>query len=200
MSMLKSTFIGTRKRCAVLASAVAITVLLALASGEPTSAKDDDEQDRDESKIKIGFEIAPVELNLKGKNPALVGLGSYIVNAQSGCSGCHTAPPHVEGGNPFLGEPEEINVEGYLAGGQFFGPFRSRNLTPRRDTGLPAGMTFEQFEFVLRTGIDRRQRPPHVPSEDEDLLQIMPWPVFGKMTERDLRAIYEYLSAIPSVP
>lgn len=26
----------------------------------------------------------------------------------------------------------------------------------------------------------------------------MPWPVFQSMTDRDLRAIYEYLSAIPS--
>jgi len=26
----------------------------------------------------------------------------------------------------------------------------------------------------------------------------MPWPVYGKMTDRDLRAVYEFLSAIPS--
>ncbi len=32
------------------------------------------------------------------------------------------------------------------------------------------------------------------------LLQVMPWPVYGKMTDRDLIAIYEYLSAIPSRP
>lgn len=29
------------------------------------------------------------------------------------------------------------------------------------------------------------------------ILQVMPWPVYGKMTRRDLRAVYEYLSAIP---
>ena len=32
-----------------------------------------------------------------------------------------------------------------------------------------------------------------------DLLQIMPWPQFQNMTEHDLRAIYEYLSAIPCI-
>jgi hypothetical protein len=26
----------------------------------------------------------------------------------------------------------------------------------------------------------------------------MPWPVYGKMTRRDLSAVYAYLSAIPS--
>jgi len=28
----------------------------------------------------------------------------------------------------------------------------------------------------------------------------MPWPPFGKKTDQDLNAIYEYLSAIPSIP
>jgi hypothetical protein len=26
---------------------------------------------------------------------------------------------------------------------------------------------------------------------------VMPWPLFGKMNERDVHAVYEYLSAIP---
>jgi len=39
-----------------------------------------------------GFEIAPVPLDLIDKNPLLVGLGSYIVNAQGACNDCHTAP------------------------------------------------------------------------------------------------------------
>jgi hypothetical protein len=28
----------------------------------------------------------------------------------------------------------------------------------------------------------------------------MPWPVVGKMSTKDLRAVYEYLRAIPSLP
>jgi len=28
----------------------------------------------------------------------------------------------------------------------------------------------------------------------------MPWPVYGKMTDNDLKAIYEFLRAIPSRP
>ena len=28
----------------------------------------------------------------------------------------------------------------------------------------------------------------------------MPWPVYGQMTDTDLRAIYEYLRSIPSLP
>jgi hypothetical protein len=38
-----------------------------------------------------------------------------------------------------------------------------------------------------------------VPSPDNDLLQVMPWPVFSKMTPLEKRAIYEYLRAIPCI-
>jgi len=55
----------------------------------------------EESKVKQGFAIAPVELNLQGRNRALVGLGSYIVNAQGGCVDCHTSPTYVAGGDPY---------------------------------------------------------------------------------------------------
>jgi hypothetical protein len=142
----------------------------------------------EESRIVRGYQIAPVPLNLKGRNRSLVGLGSYIVNAQSGCNDCHTNPPYAAGGDPFQGEPEQINVDHYLAGGTQFGPFTSANITPDAD-GLPAGLTFQEFKAVLRTG--------HDPDEPGELLQVMPWPVFGKMTDRDIKAIYEYLSAIP---
>ena len=136
-----------------------------------------------------------------GKNPDLVGLGSYLVNAVGGCTDCHTWPNYAAGGSPFLGQPEQINTAGYLGGGRFFGPvIVSNNLTPDPVTGLPAGMTFEEFEFVMRTGLDRDHSAPPVPSPTNDLLQVMPWPVFRNMSGRDLEAIYEYLSAIPSVP
>jgi len=34
----------------------------------------------------MGYEIAPVPLDTRGKNRVLIGLGSYIVNAQLVCS------------------------------------------------------------------------------------------------------------------
>jgi hypothetical protein len=145
-----------------------------------------------------GFQIAPVPLNLHGLNLAQVGLGSYIVNAQGGCNDCHTNPPFAEGGDPFQGQPKRINAEAYLAGGTMFGPFVSRNLTPD-ENGRPAGLTFAQFREVIRTGKDIDHVPPHVPSEENDLLQVMPWPIYREMIDDDLRAIYEFLRSIPHV-
>lgn len=57
-----------------------------------------------DSRIEIGFRAAPVPLNMNGKNPALVGLGSYLVNVAGDCNGCHSAGPQTEyarGGSPF---------------------------------------------------------------------------------------------------
>lgn len=148
----------------------------------------------DESRIQQGFAIAPVPLNLSGKNRASVGLGSYLVNAIGGCNDCHTNPSYATGGNPFLGQPEQVNTTGYLAGGMAFGPFISRNITPD-STGLPASLTLDQFINVIRTGED----PLHLHPQLGSLLQVMPWPAFRKMSDHDLEAIYDYLSTIPCV-
>jgi hypothetical protein len=148
-----------------------------------------------DSRIQRGYQIAPVPLDVAGLNPALVGLGSYIVNAQGGCNDCHTAPPYAAGGDPFAGQPTIINAAGYLAGGQEFGPFTSRNLTPRAPSGRPAGLTLAQFIEVMREGTDFKNVHPQISL----LLQVMPWPVYGQMSDRELQAIYEYLSAIPCI-
>jgi hypothetical protein len=143
------------------------------------------------SDIKRGAEVAPVPLNMKGLNPALVREGSFIVNAQGGCNDCHTVPSYAAGGNPFFGEPEIVNEPCYLAGGGVFGPFVSRNITPRAD-GLPAGRTLEEFKQLMRIGTDFR-------TDATPILQVMPWPVYGKMSDRQLEAIYEFLRAIPMI-
>jgi hypothetical protein len=194
----------------VFTASLATLVALAMLGGPRVRASDDD--GGDESKVKRGFEIAPVPLNLSGKNRALVGLGSYIVNAGGDCDGCHSAGTQTQfapGGNPYFGQAEVINPATYLGGGRDFGPYPfpnspthivSRNLTPDH-TGLPiGGDTFEEFRHTIRTGVDPDQLHPNLPPPFNGLLlQIMPWPAYKNMTDRDLKAIYEYLSAIPCV-
>jgi hypothetical protein len=209
------------KPAAAVAAFAAIVLAGMLSSSPRVKATDDDGEDRNESKIRRGFEIAPVPLNLEGKSRALVGLGSYIVNAQGDCNGCHSAGPPTEfvpGGNPYFGQPEKLNPATYLGGGRDFGPYPapnsplhiiSRNLTPDR-TGMPeGGHTFSEFVQIIRTGKDFDHLHPTCtgvpnancvqPPFDGDLLQIMPWPIYKNMTDHDLRAIYEYLSAIPCI-
>jgi hypothetical protein len=162
----------------------------------PTARADDDSQ------IRRGFEIIAeifpknTHLNLAGKNWALVGLGSYLVNS-TGCNDCHTHPNWAPGGNPYVvGQPQQINTAEYLAGGRVFttpaGMFHSVNITPDQN-GRPAGLTLAGFLEVMRTGHDPRDVPG-------DLLQVMPWPLYRWKTDRDLVAMYEYLRVIPSLP
>jgi hypothetical protein len=141
-------------------------------------------QDTEATLSQIGLAIAPVPLNLIGKDQQMVGLGSYLVNAIGDCNGCHTGggPPNFNyavGGNPyflstnfFLRVPlpviHKVDPTVYLSGGQDFGPVGTptgpsmypgpdmiaRNLTPDKN-GLPeGGMTLAQFTQILRTGSD----------------------------------------------
>ena len=169
-----------------------------------------------------------VQLNIADKDPSMVGLGSYLVNVAVDCNGCHSRGPATEllpTGNPYLRSPPlgpflgvtKINPATYLGGGRDFGPFPaptsllhivSRNLTPDK-TGMPeGGHTLAEFIEIMRTGIDMDQAHPNCPANapqclplpfNGDVLQIMPWPAFQDMTDRQLTAIYTYLSAVPCV-
>ena len=177
----------------------------------------------DPAKVAKGLAIAPVPLNMAGRDPNLVGYGSYLVNAVSGCNGCHSAgtqTQYARGGNPYQGQhPTVVNPATYLGGGRDFGAFPdpagpfphiiSRNLTPD-NSGLPVGGdSLDKFVQTIRTGLDPDTvhptcaGPPNgkcLPAPfNGELLQIMPWPEFQNMTDDDLRAIYTYLSAIPCV-
>src|SRR5271168_3556842 len=100
----------TIQSCAKLAGAIVTFVAIALAAMSikaPRAHADDDDTD---SRIRIGFKIAPVHLKLAGRDRALVGLGSYLVNAVGDCNGCHTSggPPnfnYAPGGNPYFNQP-----------------------------------------------------------------------------------------------
>ena len=239
-----------------LSAAVVVTVgaivLVGTSRSSPRVPTQNGDSEGEESLVRKGFKIAPVPLDLEGKNRDLVGLGSFIVNAQGDCNGCHTAggPPnfnYANGGNPyFLNQgPTKTDPTTYLAGGTDFfsavppsaavggfppgseppaypqaeygsyvGPdIISRNLTPDK-TGRPeGGRTLEQFKEIMRTGKDFDNLHPTCtsalpsptpancipPPVDGSLLQVMPWPLFHNMTDHQIEAIYEYLSAIPCI-
>jgi hypothetical protein len=141
-----------------------------------------------QARIDRGLAIAPVPLKFQEKDRALVGLGSYIVNAQSACNDCHTAPLYAPGHDPFKGGDGQINAAGYLKGGKL-GDLEAPDLTPDA-RGLPGGLTLEKFARAMNDGED--------PGDPSKILQVMPWPIYRHMTAGDQRAVYEYLRAIPS--
>src|ERR1700730_2131262 len=91
-----------RQKLVKMASAVVLTLGVIALTGRlstPLSVQAQEAQDNHQgnhkddgeaSLVRIGFEIAPVPLNLGGKDPWKVGLGSFLVNAVGDCNGCHT--------------------------------------------------------------------------------------------------------------
>ena len=206
------------------AGAVAAVALIGLAGLSITSPHVQADSDQSDSTVQIGFNVAPVQLNLKGLNRALVGKGSYLVNLIGDCNGCHQSPDigpeYLPGGNPFFNQhPPRVNPASYLGGGRTFATFptgaviQSRNLTPDKTGHAEGGGSLEEFMTIMRTGKDFDHIHPPCPDTnhigtdgcvqpfvgDGNLLQIMPWPSFSRMSDNDLQAIYEYLSAIPCI-
>jgi len=199
-------------RFGISVGAIAIAAVLYGSAARADEYSRDDQQSRDDqysraneySQILRGYEIISeifpkkTKLNFTGKDLALVGLGSYLVNS-TGCNDCHTHPNWAPGHNPYMtGQKKQINTAAYLSGGrQFFKSdgtllTTSVNITPDKVTGRPAGLTLAGFLQVMRTGHDPRDQPG-------DILLVMPWPLYQWKTQRDLTAMYEYLQVIPHV-
>ncbi|HSB12356.1 MAG TPA: cytochrome C [Blastocatellia bacterium] len=175
-------------RTTKLAVLITAIVLVTALSTSTTGQNSDSRAKAEKKRVQQGLEIAPVMLDFKNKDRDLVGLGSYIVNAQAACGDCHTCPTYAPGHNPFQGGDGAINTTNYLAGGVPFGPVISANITPDA-SGKPAGLDFDEYLNLIRTG--------HDPDDPDEILQVMPWPIFRNMNDRDILAIYTYLTAIP---
>lgn len=116
-----------------------------------------------------------------------VAYGRYLTTFAS-CADCHT--PRDQQGNPVPGMD--------FAGGDEFpvptGTARSANITPAR-SGLGA---WTRDAFVARfkahaTGAP----PPDVRAGERN--SVMPWTEYGRMTDADLGAIYDYLRTVKPV-
>lgn len=116
--------------------------------------------------------------------------GAYLVNA-AGCAECHT---RTEQGRK-VGEPFAGGFEFTLPSG---GVLRSSNITPHAD-GIAA---WDKGTFVrmFKQYADSSYVPPAVDRRAGEFQTVMPWTMYGRMTEADLGAIYDYLLTVPAVP
>ena len=116
-----------------------------------------------------------------------VAYGKYLVTAAS-CQECHTKFDKGE----FTGEP--------LSGGRVF-PFpdgsvlQSANITPHA-TGI-GNWTEEMFLGKFRQYTDSTYVPQKV--QPGTFQTMMPWTMYARMTDSDLKAIYAYLKTVPAV-
>ncbi|MDB5805364.1 MAG: alcohol dehydrogenase [Betaproteobacteria bacterium] len=96
--------------------------------------------------------------------------GAYVAKA-SECAGCHTAPA---GGKAYAGGLGLVSP---------FGTIVSTNITPDKQHGIGA-YSYDDFSRALRDGVSRTRGR---------LYPAMPYTAFAKMTDEDMRALYEYM-------
>lgn len=125
----------------------------------------------------IGPKAPPPAVSPHG---ATVENGRYLAGSVALCVTCHTQRNPNTGeytGTPFAGAKA---FESDTLGNVYNPP----NLTPAARTGRLTNMTEDEFVARIRAG----RAVPHSP---------MPWQVFSRMHEEDLRAIYRFLHSLP---
>src|SRR6185437_7029140 len=100
--------------------------------------------------------------------PSSIGKGEYLARAGD-CIACHS----VTGGKAFAGG---------LKMGTPIGAIYSTNITPDKETGI-GDYSFEDFARAVRQGVAK---------DGHHLYPAMPYPSYAKLTDDDLRALYEF--------
>src|SRR6266702_1068555 len=96
--------------------------------------------------------------------------GEYVAKAGD-CAGCHTA---AQGGAPLAGG---------LGLASPFGTIMSSNITPDKQFGV-GQYSYEDFARAMREGVARGGKR---------LYPAMPYASFAKVSDDDMRALYEYI-------
>jgi len=116
---------------------------------------------------------APPAAEMAGKTA--IERGKYLAQAGD-CVACHTAP----GGKAFAGG---------LGLNTPFGTIYATNITPDKETGI-GGWTDEQFMNAVRNGKG---------VQGQNLYPAMPYNVYAKVSDADLKDIKAYLDSVPAV-
>ncbi|MGF6191619.1 c-type cytochrome [Serratia sp. 2723] len=108
-------------------------------------------------------------LLLAGGSAHAMSAGEYVAKAGD-CTACHTAPGGKE-----------------LAGGMKFptpvGDIYATNITPDKQQGI-GSYSFAEFDRAMRQGVAK---------DGHRLYPAMPYTSYAKMSEQDMRALYDYL-------
>jgi cytochrome c553 len=157
------------------------------------------ESDPDPDNVLRGLALNPLaEVNasaLDVTTQAQFGRGSYLVNAISDCSGCHTNADNAQTG--------KILTAGYLTGGTLFAtPVPKQMGTVRAASANLIGasngffndpaVSFATFLTLISQGVHAEDTPP------APLAFPMPWQQLRNLNLPDLQAIYVYMRTVAS--
>lgn len=122
-------------------------------------------------------------------NTDVVAYGKYMITA-AGCIDCHTK---AEKGKLIAGTEFGGGREFPFPDGSFV---RSPNITPDKVTGIGKWEN-DDFLDLFRKNSDSITLNKKL--EPEKVNTVMPWAMYGKMTDEDLTAIFEYLKTVKPI-
>jgi hypothetical protein len=135
-----------------------------------------------------------------GRGAGSVGLGSYIVNAFAHCNDCHTRPDRTPDG-------ARVNTGSFLTGGTVFATPPPLRPVLKYVRGTSANLlgashgffqepddSYARFREIMRTGTLVDETPPRPLAFPMSLVA----PNLAKLLEADLRAVYDYVKAVPA--
>lgn len=128
-------------------------------------------------------------LSKRPEKTDVVNYGKYIVTA-SGCIECHTK---VNKGNLIAGTEFGGGREFPFPGGSIV---RSSNISPDQETGI-GPWNKEAFLYYFQSHSDSLTLNTMI--KPGDFNSIMPWTMYGKMTDEDLTSVYEYLRTVKPI-
>jgi len=109
-----------------------------------------------------------------------VAYGKYLATSVANCSGCHTQRDMMTGG--FTGEP-------FAGGLKFEEPGYPDLVSPNLTTHTQGRInSWSQQDFIKRFRMGKTIPYSH-----------MPWSSFKRMSDNDLKAIYNFLKSLPAV-
>jgi mono/diheme cytochrome c family protein len=119
----------------------------------------------------------------------VVNYGKYLTNAAS-CVDCHTQfeKGSLVAGTEFGGGREFPFPDGSIV--------RSSNISPDEETGI-GRWTEELFINSFRSRSDSATL--HTKLNPGDFNSLMPWTMYGKMHDEDLKAIFAYLKSVKPI-
>jgi hypothetical protein len=76
------------------------------------------------------------------------------------------------------------------------GTVRSSNITPDEETGI--GLWTKEM-FIEAFKLYRPESAKRIDPDSIGYQTVMPWTLYGGLTDRDLSAMYDYLRTLPAV-
>lgn len=188
-------------RSTLVAGAVGIAALLGLFPLSCSSDTSPAEPEADGGAVDTGTSPADTRVGDTGSPPtdsptdgpagdsaAALARGEYLVKHLLFCGDCHTTPG--SGGAPssdptdFLAGGRDFQVPGEAGVGHVY----SRNLTSDVATGI-GKWTLEQVKTAISKGLDDGGKP---------LFPIMPYSMYGNLTDADLTAVATFVKSLPA--